>query len=484
MNQNKLTFQSENLVVDYISFKFQDLEDCTKTKIADYLFKIGFNSYQESGKLTKPIKEPILVNSKNQFQVCFVGDNPYWDGTLLHFSGLNATQFYFFLKEQIIDWTIFSSAVLSRFDLYFERNYKTTEKISGREFLQNCQKNLKQANKNSSLEKNRKGWILKIGNRKSNHYFRIYETKNSLKFEHEMKGKVLQNYHLLLGENRLEEFEQKLSSHFLISFGKLVPLNYSYLDWLVLKLRPIRKQIFIQSGLNSDYIKSEILIDTRSFVMLLQFLTYAQHLDFEIESLGGITYRQVTFKVRDFLEFQNPTVKPTNYYQLEKIKNFLQQLQTRVFLTSFDDTYFQSLVAIPQVKLEKSLKQKYWIARVWLLEELFYYEYPFSFPNIFQTKLTKDQLEVRFKFIQVFSSVNIEKVFFIQEFLSSYPSVISNQRKNNIKKYFIKLVQLFKEQDLIEDNYKIISNGHYYFTKEFNTHDISEGFVIYEKLSI
>jgi hypothetical protein len=71
-----------------------------------------------------------------------------------------------------------------------------------------------------------------------------------------------------------------------------------------------------------------------------------------------------------------------------------------------------------------------------------------------------------------------------QEFLSSYSSVISNQRKNNIKKYFIQLVHLFKEHDLIEDNYKIISNGHYYFTKEFNTHDISEGFVIYEKLSI
>jgi hypothetical protein len=77
MNQNKLTFESENLVVDYISFKFQYLEDFTKTKIADYLFKIGFNSYQESGKLTKPIKEPILVNSKNQFQVCFVRDNSY-----------------------------------------------------------------------------------------------------------------------------------------------------------------------------------------------------------------------------------------------------------------------------------------------------------------------------------------------------------------------------------------------------------------------
>lgn len=96
MEENKSSFVSENLVVDYISFKFQDLKDFTKTKIANYLFKIGINFYQESGKLTKPIKERILVNSKNQFQVCFVGDNPYWDGTPLHFSGLTATRFYFF----------------------------------------------------------------------------------------------------------------------------------------------------------------------------------------------------------------------------------------------------------------------------------------------------------------------------------------------------------------------------------------------------
>ena len=111
MKQNKLIFESENLQVDYISFKFQKLENSTQRKIADYLFKLGFNSYKESGKLSKPIKESILVSSKNKFEVCFVADNPYWDGTLLHFSGLNAARFYFFLKEQIIDWTIFSSAV-------------------------------------------------------------------------------------------------------------------------------------------------------------------------------------------------------------------------------------------------------------------------------------------------------------------------------------------------------------------------------------
>ena len=56
-----------------------------------------------------------------------------------------------------------------------------------------------------------------------------------------MKGKFIQKYHLLLVENRLDEFEHKLSSHFLVYFAKLLPLQHSYLDWLVVKLRPIRK---------------------------------------------------------------------------------------------------------------------------------------------------------------------------------------------------------------------------------------------------
>ena len=54
-----------------------------------------------------------------------------------------------------------------------------------------------------------------------------------------------------------------------------------------------------------------------------------------------------------------------------------------------------------------------------MVNELFYYSYPFYFPNFFNTKLTKDQFEIRFKFIQVFSSINIEKVFWVQEFISS-----------------------------------------------------------------
>jgi len=113
MNQNKLTFQSEKLQVDWIGFKFQKLDHFGQTKLAKHLFKIGFNYYQESGKLAKPIKEPILVSSNNKFQVLFVNEGPYWKGTSVYFYGASATFFYSPVKQ--INWKFFSSAILGMF---------------------------------------------------------------------------------------------------------------------------------------------------------------------------------------------------------------------------------------------------------------------------------------------------------------------------------------------------------------------------------
>ena len=121
------------------------------------------------------------------------------------------------------------------------------------------------------------------------------------------------------------------------------------------------------------------------------------------------------------------------------------------------------------------------VVRVWLVEELFYYSYPFFLPNFFDNKLNKDQFQVAFKFIQVFSSINIEKVFWVQEFISSK---VSNQRKTTIKKYFIEVIQLLQKYDLIENNYKYISQGNVYKTPKLDVKNISEGFILYEKLVI
>ena len=480
-----LNFQSQNLVVDYISFKYQHLDNSKQTKVAKYLFKMGFNSYQESGRLAKPIKEFIFVSSKNKNEVLFVREGPYWEGTILQFSGLNAFVFYTFVQKSLIDWTIFSSAVLNRFDLYYSRTNKRDDQISDREFLENCQRELNRRDRNVSLEKNSKGFILKIGNRRSNNYFRIYQGKNYLKFEHEIKGKFLQEYHLLLVGNRLEEFEQQLSSHFLLSFGKLLPFKYSYMDWLVIKLRPIRKYNIPQYFLNIDYLESKSLYlssDPKKFVMLLQFLTYAQQLDFKIDFLGDTPYRMVHFRIDHFLKFQNPNVKSTSYYKLKKARLFFEELQNGTFLTSFSNTKFQRLVGIPKVSLLKSKKLKCWMAKIWLVEDLFHYRYPFLLPDLFRGRISKDQFNVTFEVLKNYASVPIEKKFFIKEFLASYR--ISNQRINNMKRTFIQLVKVFEEHHLIEPHYKIIYDGYYHSVQELTIYNISEGFVLYEKLSI
>ena len=77
MKENNLSFVSENLVMDYIPFKFQDLKDWKEKELASYLLKLGFNDYKDSGKLSNPIKTPIFIGLKNIHEACFVVNNPY-----------------------------------------------------------------------------------------------------------------------------------------------------------------------------------------------------------------------------------------------------------------------------------------------------------------------------------------------------------------------------------------------------------------------
>lgn len=188
-----------------------------------------------------------------------------------------------------------------------------------------------------------------------------------------MKGNFIKKFHLLFVQNSFEEFEQEMVSQFILYFGNLLPLQYSYTDWLVSKLRPIRRQKICSSALNSDYIQSELTSDPKKLILFLQFIHYAKDSDFKVESLGEINYRVVTFQLNDFLQLQNQSI---NSYQFKKAKVFFKELRTDMLLTSFTEKYFQSLVAVPIVKFEKV--DKFLIVKVWLVEELFLYNYPFS----------------------------------------------------------------------------------------------------------
>ena len=76
MDQKSLNFQSQNLVVDWISFKSQKQNiELEKKKIAHYFYELGFNSYQKQLDSNQSRQDINNNNSSyNQFEVYF--ENP------------------------------------------------------------------------------------------------------------------------------------------------------------------------------------------------------------------------------------------------------------------------------------------------------------------------------------------------------------------------------------------------------------------------
>ena len=98
MNQNKLTFEFENLVIDYIYFNIQGLVDRKQVeRIAKYFFQIlAFNSTFAKGPNGN--KEDLFFNFQNQYKVSFryyfyvSKYTTYWSGIKADFLSKKATQ--------------------------------------------------------------------------------------------------------------------------------------------------------------------------------------------------------------------------------------------------------------------------------------------------------------------------------------------------------------------------------------------------------
>ena len=128
MKQTKLTFASENLVVDYLSLNIQGWVD--PEPIAKYFFKaFGFNSTIVKRINGKWKPQVLKYDSRNQFQVSFrqyeydPESKSFWVGTQIHFSGKNAAYLYSCIKEDQFDWNLLELQRISlgRFDLHYFR---------------------------------------------------------------------------------------------------------------------------------------------------------------------------------------------------------------------------------------------------------------------------------------------------------------------------------------------------------------------------
>ncbi len=135
------------------------------------------------------------------------------------------------------------------------------------------------------------------------------------------------------------------------------------------------------------------------------------------------------------------------------------------------------------MKLYKCKKSKCWLTRISLLEQLFDYQYPFKYPDLFETesiKFNKDQYLVGFQFIRVFSSKNATKNFYLREFFQQHP--VSNKRIRDIKRIFIELTQEFYQFGLIDSKVKLMLHNDYIDIENLTTFNISDGFILHEKI--
>jgi hypothetical protein len=89
------------------------------------------------------------------------------------------------------------------------------------------------------LDRGSNGLILRIGNRSSPNFYRVYEKKEGLEFEMELKKGNVVGFQEFLFSNQLEKFEGRLAEHFYNQSRKSLVLDSCYTDWRLIGLRKI-----------------------------------------------------------------------------------------------------------------------------------------------------------------------------------------------------------------------------------------------------
>nr|YP_010448086.1 hypothetical protein NRL27_pgp113 [Nitzschia dubiiformis]UTQ75567.1 hypothetical protein [Nitzschia dubiiformis] len=280
-------------------------------------------------------------------------------------------------------------------------------------------------------------------------------------------------------------------------FFEIITLENHYVDWLLEKVRPIANNAR-SSTIYSDYITSQrpILsaLSIKYFIMFLKFISFTKNLDCEIQKLDSIDYRVIVFRVKDFTdECDSLFNSSNNFYKIDQVKKFLRELQQNIFVEIFNDSHYMqtlaskhqtivemdSLPGIHRVTIFKPSESKYLLAQVVMIDDLFYYLYPFRLPDLFQGNLTKHERLVRVEFVKTFSSKYIEKYFYIREFFNTYK--ISNQKIKDIKQIFIDLIHIFQQHQLIEEHLLLLPNRSRINISQLTTSNISDGIILYEK---
>ena len=199
--------------------------------------------------------------------------------------------------------------------------------------------------------------VLRIGNRSSSNYYRVYQKHNGLQFELELKNQLVKSFQKILFDNSIEEFEHSLSKHFYWQSFESLNLNSCYMDWLLHWYRQSSpKQNTI--GLLTTYLKNDSKELTFNFLRFLSFLQ-SQTKKSYTRSFDDQVYYMIRFPLSDFILYIGADHK--SHYQRKKALQIFKDLEAfqifklqRFTLEDFDDFEFCSSVIMPYLKVKKN----------------------------------------------------------------------------------------------------------------------------------
>ena len=267
LNKIKVNFESENLIVDWISLNIANFRD--SKVIGDRLFPY-FN---------------ISIRMNNQ------SSKGYWNGSQIIFYGENADHFYKLRKTKKFNWDILKfdryTLNLGRIDLCFSRpNDLNNTSKSFDDFLVNSRSHI-QNNTNSRhirLQDFPDGKILKVNRRNNSLHYRVYQKNERVRFELELKHrktKLVQDY---LFQNKLDVFKDLLVMEYFKYSEKVLRIDYQYTDWILdfqKRSRVCQLVNYTSSLLTTSYLESQIIEqqeEEEKFFHLLQFLSFVKSL--------------------------------------------------------------------------------------------------------------------------------------------------------------------------------------------------------------
>ena len=131
---------------------------------------------------------------------------------------------------------------------------------------------------------------MRIGNRSSSNYYRVYQKSNGLQFELELKNQ----FQKFLFDNSIQKFEDKLSKHFYWQSFESLNLNSSYMDWYRKSSQKQNKIGFLTTYLKND--NKELTFNFLRFLSFLQNQTKKSY----TRSFDDQVYYMISFPLSDF----------------------------------------------------------------------------------------------------------------------------------------------------------------------------------------